>query len=126
MGPVAAAAVAVVTWLAKVAMVARVVMGVAREAVTVPRLDIPAETQTRRSTCFSIELRYEVSGLCLPVVPLTTSVVTVGLVMPGETSLTPPIGRVLRMVPGVPGAPFNTTWKPEGIRQSEPDFESLI
>lgn len=47
MGPVAAAAVAVVTWLAKVAMVASVVMGVAREAVTVPRLDTPAETHTR-------------------------------------------------------------------------------
>lgn len=48
LGPVAAgaAAVAVVTWLAKVAMVARVVMGVAREPVTVPRLDIPAETHT--------------------------------------------------------------------------------
>lgn len=45
----------------------------------------------------------------LPVVPLTTSVVTVGLVVPGDTSLTPPMGRVLRMVPGVPGAPFNTT-----------------
>ena len=58
------AAVAVVTWLASVAMVARVVMGVAREAVapappatgeetlpvTVPRLDTPAETkQTRLS-----------------------------------------------------------------------------
>ena len=56
----AAAAVAVVTWLASVAMVVRVVMGVAREAmaepmappasvvetlpVTVPRLDTPAET----------------------------------------------------------------------------------
>lgn len=46
LGPVAAA-VAVVTWLAKVAMVARVVMGVAREPVTVPRLDTPAEIQTR-------------------------------------------------------------------------------
>lgn len=33
-----------VTWLAKVAMVARVVMGVAREQGTVPRLDTPAET----------------------------------------------------------------------------------
>ena len=43
MGPVAAA-VAVVTWLASVAMVPRVVMGVAREEVTVPRLDTPAET----------------------------------------------------------------------------------
>lgn len=39
LGPVAAA-VAVVTWLAKVAM------GVAREPVTVPRLDMPAEIQT--------------------------------------------------------------------------------
>lgn len=48
LGPVAAAAaVAVVTWLAKVAGVARVVMGVAREPVTVPRLDTPAETHTR-------------------------------------------------------------------------------
>lgn len=43
MGPVAAA-VAVVTWLASVAMVAREVMGVAREEVTVPRLDTAAET----------------------------------------------------------------------------------
>lgn len=53
------AAVAVVTWLASVAMVARVVMGVAREAleaapravgvetlpVTVPRLETPASTK---------------------------------------------------------------------------------
>lgn len=44
----------------------------------------------------------------LPVVPFTTRVVTVGL-DPGETSLTPLMGRVLRMVPGVPGAPFSTT-----------------
>lgn len=40
------AAVAVVTWLASVAMVARVVMGVAKEAVTVPRVDTPAEKYT--------------------------------------------------------------------------------
>lgn len=33
-----------VTWLASVAMVAMVVMGVAKEAVTVPRVDTPAET----------------------------------------------------------------------------------
>lgn len=46
LGPVAAVAGAVVTWLARLAMVARVVMGLAREAVTVPRLDTPAETQT--------------------------------------------------------------------------------
>lgn len=46
LGPVAAAAVAVVTWLAKVAMVARVVMGVAREGVIVPRLDTPADKQS--------------------------------------------------------------------------------
>lgn len=37
-------AVAVVTWLASVAMVAKVVIGVANEAVTVPRLDTPAAT----------------------------------------------------------------------------------
>lgn len=48
----------------------------------------------------------------LPVVPLTTSVVTVGLVpaAPGDTSRTPLIGTVRRIVPGVPGDPFNTTW----------------
>lgn len=51
LGPVTAAgAVAVVTWLAKVAMVARVVMGVAREPVTVPRLDTPAEIHTHTDT----------------------------------------------------------------------------
>lgn len=33
-----------VTWLASVAMVAMVVTGVAKEAVTVPRLDTPAAT----------------------------------------------------------------------------------
>lgn len=65
MGP-DAAAVAVVTWLAREAMVARVVIGVAREAlavatappatvvatlpVTVPRLDMPAETRTHTHT----------------------------------------------------------------------------
>lgn len=32
--------------MASVAMVARVVMGVAKEAVTVPRVDTPAETRT--------------------------------------------------------------------------------
>lgn len=39
----------------------------------------------------------------LPVVPLTTSVVTVGLTPPtdtGDTRRTPPIGTVRRMVPG--------------------------
>lgn len=50
-----------------------------------------------------------------PVVPLTTSVVTVGLTadtVTGVTSRTPPtvlIGTVRKMVPGWPGAPFNTT-----------------
>lgn len=57
---VAPAVVAVVTWLASVAMVAKVVMGVAREAltavppatvvetapVTVPRLDTPDQRHT--------------------------------------------------------------------------------
>lgn len=42
--------VAVVTWLASVAMVASVVMGVAREAVTVPRVDTPAETDRHTHT----------------------------------------------------------------------------
>lgn len=64
LGP-AAAAVGVVTWLASVAMVARVELGVAREAlaavtappakvvtlpVTVPRLDSPAKTKTQTHT----------------------------------------------------------------------------
>lgn len=42
-------------------------------------------------------------SLLIPVVPLTTSVVTVGLpadTVPGETRRTPPIGTVRRMVPG--------------------------
>lgn len=43
-----AAAVAVVTGLVRVAMVAGVVMGVAREAVIVPRLDTPAEMNRER------------------------------------------------------------------------------
>lgn len=51
-------------------------------------------------------------SFALPVVPLTTSVVTVGLTaetVPGETRRTPPMGTVRRMVPGCPGAPFRTT-----------------
>lgn len=50
-----------------------------------------------------------------PVVPLTTSVVTGGLTadtVTGVTSRTPPtvpIGTVRKIVPGWPGAPFNTT-----------------
>lgn len=44
---------------------------------------------------------------------MTTSVVTVGLLATGDTSLTPPIGTVLRMVPGIPGTPFSTTWTHE-------------
>lgn len=50
----------------------------------------------------------------IPVVPLTTSVVTAGLTaetVTGVTRRTPPIGTVRRMVPGWPGAPFSTTWK---------------
>lgn len=51
----------------------------------------------------------------LPVVPLTTRVVTVGLTadtVTGVTSRTPPtvlIGTVRKIVPGCPGAPFKTT-----------------
>lgn len=47
------AAVALVTWLASVAMVDRVVMGVATEAVTVPRLDTPAETDRLMTSAHS-------------------------------------------------------------------------
>lgn len=53
--------------------------------------------------------------LLLPVVPLTTSVVTVGLTadtVTGVTSRTPPtvlMGTVRKIVPGCPGAPFRTT-----------------
>lgn len=99
-----------VTWLASVAMVASVVMGVAREAVTVPKVDTPAETDTHTDDATPQKAcdGQGVSDQCPPVVPLTTSVVTVGLAAP-DTRLTPPIGTVLRMVPGVPGAPFNTT-----------------
>lgn len=118
------AAVAVVTWLANVAMVARVVMGVVREALVavtapsatvvetlpVPRLDTPEETNTPVTICPHTDRR--TSDRSLPVVALTTSVVTAGLVptAPGDTSLTPLMGTVLRIVPGIPGAPFNTTW----------------
>lgn len=42
-------------------------------------------------------------------VALTTMTVGLEPTAPGDTSLTPLIGTVLRMVPGVPGAPFNTT-----------------
>lgn len=53
----------------------------------------------------------------IPVVPLTTSVVTLGLtevIVTGVTSRTPPMGTVRRMVPGWPGAPFKTTYKNQG------------
>lgn len=49
----------------------------------------------------------------LPVVPLTTKVVTVGLTVEtvtGVTSRTPLMGTVRRIVPGWPGAPFKTTY----------------
>lgn len=101
-------------------MVERVVMGVSRRAlagvemlpVIVPRLDIPAETadmHLRRGRGAGVTSTYLAPPL--PVVALTTSVVT-GLepVAPGDSSLTPPTGTVLRIVPAEPGAPFRTTW----------------
>lgn len=111
-----------VTWLAREAMVAREVLATATAPpvtvvetfpVLVPRLDIP-ETQTHLMDATflrALKLWHSAGVLHLPVVALTTSVVTLGLVptAPGETSLTPLIGTVLRIVLGVPGAPFNTT-----------------
>lgn len=90
-------------------MVARVVIGVAKEAVTVPKVDTPADTQISASAGPQyLSAGQAVRHQDLPVVPFTTSVVTVGLAAP-DTRLTPPMGTVRRMVPGVPGAPFNKT-----------------
>lgn len=86
------------TWLDSVAMVERVVAGVARLALA--------------PTTLEDAVLVTVPRVVIPVVPLTTSVVTVGFpadTVPGETSRTPPMGTVRRMVPGCPGAPFKTT-----------------
>lgn len=96
-------AVGLMTWLDKVAMVPRVVMGVAREALALATLPPARLVETVPVT---------VPSVVTPVVPLTTSVVTVGLTadtVTGVTTRTPPIGTVRRMVPGWPGAPFRTT-----------------
>lgn len=94
-------AVGLITWLDKVAMEASVVTGVARLALA-----------TLAPATLVDTVPVTVPRVVTPVVPLTTSVVTDGLsadTVPGETSRTPPIGTVRRMVPGCPGAPFRTT-----------------
>lgn len=126
-------AAGLMTWLDRVAMVPKVVMGVAREAlvlwppaparlvdtvpVTVPRVVTPGGRGQGR-----MKLVVPVRAGCpwdqescghIPVVPFTTSVVTAGLTaetVTGVTRRTPPMGTVRRMVPGCPGAPLSTTW----------------
>lgn len=86
------AAVALMTWLERVAIVPRVVMGVARVALALAKLP-PAKLEET--------VPVTVPSVVTPVVPLTTSVVTVGLTPDtGDTRRTPPIGKVRRMVPG--------------------------
>lgn len=84
-------------------MVPRVVIGVAREALALAT-KLPARLEET--------VPVTVPRVVTPVVPLTTSVVTLGLtevIVTGVTSRTPPMGTVRRMVPGWPGAPFKTT-----------------
>ena len=137
-------AVGLMTWLDKVEMVPSVVIGVAREAfalatlpparlvetvpVTVPRV-VATPTEDDVTDGISMdrpELKWFrmltitkslqiARSFFLPVVPLTTRVVTVGLTADTDTGVTsriPPtvlMGTVRRMVPGCPGAPFKTT-----------------
>lgn len=97
-------AVGLITWLESVAMVPKVVIGVAREALV---LCAPAPARLVETVPVTVP------SVVTPVVPFTTNVVTAGLTaetVTGVTRRTPPIGTVRRMVPGCPGAPFSTTW----------------
>lgn len=95
-----------ITWLDRVAMVPRVVIGVTKEALEVSTVAPARLVETVPVT---------VPRVVTPVVPLTTRVVTVGFTadtVTGVTSRTPPtvlMGTVRKIVPGCPGAPFRTT-----------------
>lgn len=130
-------AAGLMTWLDRVAMVPSVVMGVTKEAVevstvaparleetvpvTVPRVVTPRIWNKlgviNYIYCNSPNGESPIKTTFLPVVPFTTSVVTVGFTadtVTGVTSRTPPtvpMGTVRKIVPGCPGAPFKTTFK---------------